>query len=124
MMEAEAHDPSGGVVVIAVKDERQIAIYLGLLKPLVDGRADLYRASKTTGDYQFTYQQRGTHLLIDQIPAATLEHVGTYEFGATERERASAMRDAEREFRNLPDEHRKALLSRLRRDVEGTDPTS
>ena len=64
MMDAEAKNPTGGFIVVAIRHRSAIQIYIGPLKEVVANRGKLLRARKTTGDYQFTYRKRGTRVVI------------------------------------------------------------
>jgi hypothetical protein len=115
MMDAEVSRPSGGFFVIAMRHRSTMEIFISPLVPLVAARAKLNRASQTTGDYQFTFKKRGTHLIIDQIPNATLSELTGFSFDKTEKDSLARFRKAEKLVGALSEDELKKLQDELKK---------
>jgi len=116
MMDAEIAAPSDGSIVIATRHQSAIKIFIGPLAPFVEARGTLYRASHTTGDYQFTCKERGAHLVIEQAPDVRLSEIATIPFDKLEKESVARSRDIERLLNGLSETERSALLKKLKDD--------
>ena len=112
MMDAEVADPSGGFVVIAMRRKSDMEIFLGPLAPLVAARRKLSRANQSTGDYQFTFRRRGSHLLLDKDVSVTLSSLASFSFDETEMEATKRVEEAGKLFAALPEEERRELLKK------------
>lgn len=119
MMDAEIAAPSGGSIVIATRHQSTIKLFIGPLAPLVEARDTLYRASHTTGDYQFTCKERGGHLEIEQARHVRLSELATIPFDRHEKDSVARSRDIERLLDGLSEKERRALLKRLKDDNSG-----
>lgn len=113
MMDAEISSPSDGFIVIAMRHQFALKIFIGPLAPLVSARASLHRASQTTGDYQFTLKKRGAHLIVEQAPEVRLSEFTTFSFDETEKDAVGRYRETEKLISSLSEEERKELLKRL-----------
>ena len=119
MMDAEVADPSGGFVVIAMRRQSDMEIFLGPLAPLVAARWKLYRANQSTGDYQFTFRRRGSHLLLDQDSSVTLSSLASFPFEETEKESKKRVEEVVKQFAALPEDGRRELLKELLKKRSG-----
>lgn len=113
MMDAEVSSPSGGFIVIAMRRKSTMEIFIGPVAPLVSARARLRRASKTTGDYQFTLKKRGGHLVVEQAPNVNLTELTRFSFDESEKDSVARYRGAEKLISALSDDERKELLKKL-----------
>ena len=64
MMEAELQASTAGMLIIAVRKLPDIEIFSGPVEQLCKNRNRLYRARKTTGDYQFNIHASGSRLMV------------------------------------------------------------
>ena len=119
MMDAEEADPSDGFVVIAMRRQSDMEIFLGPLAPLVAARRKLYRANQSTGDYQFTFRRRGSHLLLDQDSSVTLSSLVNFSFDETEKESKKRVEEVVKQFAAFPEDERRELLKELLRKRSG-----
>ena len=110
MMDAEVADPSNGFVVIAMRRQSDMEIFLGSLAPLVAARRKLYRANQSTGDYQFTFRRRGSHVLLDQDASVTLSSLASFSFDETEKESKKRVEEVVKQFAALPEDEQRELL--------------
>jgi hypothetical protein len=116
MMDAEVSSPSGGFIVIAMRQKSAMEIFIGPVAPLVSARASLRRASKTTGDYQFTFKKRGAHLVIEQAPNVNLTELTAFSFDESEKDSVARYREVEKLIDALSDEERKELFRKLQNE--------
>lgn len=113
MMDAEASEPSDGLIVVAIRNRADMQIYIGPMCPIVEGRSKLYRAAKTTGDYQFTYKKKGASIAIDQLPSILLNELGTFSFSDEEKEQEKRRVMAKEYLNGLSEEEKEKLLNEL-----------
>lgn len=113
MVDAEIAAPMDGVLVIAVRKKASMDVFAGSVGELVKGRGKLYRARKTTGDYQFTYRAGGSHLIVDQLPGFSLEQIGALPYEADEKEKDIAVDNVTKLFEKMSKEEREELLRSL-----------
>ena len=113
MMDAEVADLSGGFVVIAMRRQSDMEIFLGPLAPLVAARRKLYRAKQSTGDYQFTLRRRGSRLILDQDASVTLSSLASFSFDETEKESKRRFEEVMKQFAALPEDERQELLKEI-----------
>ncbi len=88
-------------------------IFVGGVDALVKGREKLYRAGKTTGDYQFTYNIRGAHLFINQLPTMSLERIEELPYEAEEKEKDKTTEDIKKLFEGMSEEERAEVIKSL-----------
>lgn len=112
MMNAEVADPSGGFVVVAMRRQSDMEVFLAPLAPLVSARRKQSRANRSTGGYQFTFRRRGSHLLLDQDASVTLSSLISLSFDETEKEAAGSVEEASKLFAALPEEDQRELLKK------------
>ena len=112
MMDAEVSSPSDGFIVIAMRQRSVMEIFIGPLAPLVAARPKLYRASKTTGDYQFTFKKRGACLIINQVPSASLSDLTGLSFDDTEKDSLKRFQEVEKLIGALSEDEREELLEK------------
>lgn len=115
MMDAEVASGTGGFIVVAIRHEATLEIYIGPLAPLVENRRKLFRSN--TGDYQFTFRKRGSSLIIDPIPGVVLSNLAKFSFGNAEKSSLQLRRDAEKLIDELSEQERRELLETLRRQT-------
>lgn len=118
MMDAEIEKPSGGYLVIAMRHKAAMQIYIGSLAAIVNARDKLYRASKSTGDYQFTYRKRGTSIVVEQSPSIRLADLASFEYSDSMKASDKRVAEASRLFESLSDEQKQELLASLRSQKE------
>ena len=87
MMEDERQTQIEGMLVVAQKKRTCIELFSGPLRLIVDKRDKLYRAARSTGDYQFTIKSHGDHLRCVQIPNFVLKRFDSIPWSARDRER-------------------------------------
>ena len=78
MMEAELQASTAGMLIIAVRKLPDIEIFSGSVEQLCKNRNKLYRAGKTTGDYQFNIHTSGSRLMVmgvKTVPIVRLERI-------------------------------------------------
>ena len=119
MMDAEIADPSGGLVVIAMRRQSDMEIFLGPLAPLVAARRKLSRANQSSGDYQFTFRRRGGHLFVDQDSSVTLSSLVSFSFDETEKESAKRVEETMKLFAALPEDEQRELFKKLLKKLSG-----
>ena len=113
MMDAEVADPSGGCVVIAMRRHSDMEIFLGPLEPLVAARRKLYRANRSTGDYQFTFKRRGNRLFLDQDSSVILSSLASFSFDETENKSKKHVEEVAKLFAKLPRDKQRELLKKF-----------
>ena len=87
MMENERQAQIKGMLVIAQKKHKCIELFSGPLRPIVDERDKLSRATQSTGDYQFTVESHGNRLRCTKIPKFVLKKLDSIPWSAGDRER-------------------------------------
>ena len=118
MMDAEVTRSSGGSIVIALRHQSAIKLFIAALAPLVEAREKLYRASHTTGDYQFTCKERGGHLVIEQAPEVRLSELATISFDEARKASVAHVKHVERLLANMSEKERSELLKKLQDEDE------
>ena len=113
MMDVELQAASEGILVVAVRTKSSMEIFSGTIGNFVRGREKLYRVGKTTGDYQFTYKMRGSHLLVEQLPIVSLEKIKVLPYESEEKEKDKAVEAVKKLFGGMSEKERKALVKSL-----------
>lgn len=113
MMDAEISAPTEGILVVAVRKKNSMEIFAGSVGNLYKGREKLYRAKKTTADYQFTYKVRGNHLIVEQLPGFSLEKIGALPYEENEKKKDIAVDNVTKLLEKMSDEEREELLRSL-----------
>lgn len=113
MMQAELKANDEGKLIVAIRKKASMDIFSGGVNPLVQNRRKLYRAKKTTGDYQFTYKVRGNHLIIDQLPTYSLEKIATLEYSNSKKEQDKNNEKAKKILKGMPPDEINKLLESL-----------
>lgn len=119
MMDDEVADPSDGFIVIAMRRQSDMEIFLGPLAPLVAGRRKLYRTNQSTGDYQFTFRRRGSHLFLDQDASVILYSLASFSFDETEKESKKRVEEVVKQLAALPEDEQQRLLKELLKKRSG-----
>ena len=114
MMDAEINAPLEGVLVVAVRRKASMEVFAGSVGELIEGKDKLYRAKKTTGDYQFTYKVRGTHLIVEQLPIFSLKKIRAMSYEADEKESDIAVDNVTKLFEKMSKEEQAEFLKSLR----------
>lgn len=114
MMNAEIDSPTEGILVIAARRKASMDIFVGGVDALVKGREKLYRARKTTRDYQFTYTIRGSHLFINQLPTVSLEKIEELPYEAKEKENDKKTEDIKKLLEGMSKEERAKVIKSLK----------
>jgi hypothetical protein len=104
MIDAEAKNPTTGMLVIANRKREALQVFVGPVDPVVRNRHRLYRARKTTGDYQFTLTQKGARLHINQVPGFALTELSTFGYTADEKAKDQGIHAAKGLLRKLTKE--------------------
>ena len=113
MFDAEAKAPTDGILVFANRRREALQVFLGPLEHLVRNRSKLYRARKTTGDFQFTVTQKGARLHINQVPGFTLKELATFGYTADEKANDQSVHAVKGLLRKLSKEQITELLRDL-----------
>jgi len=113
MMNAEIEASTEGVLVVAIRKKNSMDIFAGGVDELVTGKAQLYRASKTTGDYQFTYETKGNHLILKQLPIFSLEKINSLSYEIEEKKKDIAVNEVKKLLDGMSKEERTQLLQSI-----------
>lgn len=115
MMDAEVQETDKAALFIAVRKMTKIDIYAGSVESLVAGRDKLSR--NKAGDYQFTLNERGGQLYVNEIPGIRLDWfaVRDYSIDQKDEDRNSFIQLAKMKalYSKLSDEEKAAYLSEL-----------
>ena len=122
MMEDERQAQIEGMLVVAQKKYTCIELFSGPLRPIVDERDKLYRAARSTGDYQFTIKSYGDDLRCAQITNAVLKRFDTIPWSAGDRERDKRMKKLHKLVTTISLEDRAALMDELNRLSDAASP--
>ena len=127
MMKNELQTDIEGILVIAQKERERtnqevynLKIFRGPLNPFTKERSSLYRASNSTGDYQFTVKQRGDHMQCDQIPGMLLTRLTTIPYSVEARSGDRRVHDVSKQLAKLSPEEISELMGRLNKRPNGT----
>ncbi|QJT08576.1 hypothetical protein [Oceanidesulfovibrio marinus] len=113
MMDAEVNSPSTGILAIAILFTKAIAVYASDMSALIKSRDQLYRASKTTGDYQFTYKFQLATLELNPAPEVKLSLLNVIDYDKPQIERQKAIKSLHQMISRLTPEQCEELLKRL-----------
>ena len=122
MMEDERQARIEGMLVVAQKKRTCIELFSGPLRLIVDERDKLYRAARSTGDYQFTINPYGDHLRCAQIPNCVLKRFDSIPWSAGDREREKGMKEFHKLVTTMSLEDRAALMDELSRISDAASP--
>ena len=112
MMDACIDKSCDGVLVFAKRERGALRIFTGPLEPVIRNRRKLYRAHRSSGDYQFTVAQRGDRIHIKQIPGATLRRLTSSPYAEHDKAKDQKMAELRKLFDQLsPDERRHLMQS-------------
>jgi len=112
MMRAERSAAVEGILVVAARKKSSMTVFAGSVTGLVRCADKLYRAKKTTGDFQFTYKVRGEHLFVDQLSGFSLERIDSVQYDADEKQRDKTAEEVKKLLESMPSEERAALVNR------------
>ncbi len=113
MMDAEANEPTGGILVLAIRKREALQIFTGPLEPVVRNRSRLSRARQTTGAYQFTMTIRGNWVRINQVPGAALRKLADVPDTQDEKAKDQSIQTAQRQMKRLSPEERRHVVQEL-----------
>lgn len=122
MMEDERQAQIEGMLVVAQKKRTCIELFSGPLRPIVDERSRLYRATRSTGDYQFTVRSYGDGLRCAQIPNFVLKRFGSIPWSAGYRERDKRRKEFHKLITTMSLEDRATLMDELNRISDAAPP--
>ena len=113
MMEDERQARVEGMLVIAQRKVGSIDVFAGSLGPLVSARDRLYRAARSTGDYQFEVTLKGERLVVSgrrRNVVLELKRFATIPYSAEDKERDRKMVAVGKILATLSPEERKSLI--------------
>ena len=113
MMEGERHARTEGMLVIAWREVGSIDAFSGPLGSLVSTRDKLYRAARTTGDYQFEATVKGDRLVLSgrrRDVVLELKRFATIPYSVEDKERDRKVVEVGKLLATLSSEERKALI--------------
>jgi hypothetical protein len=115
MMDAEADEPTGGFLALAIRKREALQIFFGPVEPIVRNRSRLYRARQTTGEYQyqFTITTRGNRVHIKQVPGAALRELAEVVYPAREKAKDQNAQTTRRLLESLSPEDQRRMLQEL-----------
>ena len=113
MMEGERQARIEGMLVIAQRKVESIDTFAGALGPLVSRRDELYRAARTTGDYQFEVTEKGDRLALSgrrRNVVLELKRFATIPYSAEDKKRDRKVAEVGKILATLSPEERKDLI--------------
>ena len=113
LMEDERQARVEGMLVVAQRKVGSIDAFSGPLGPLVSTRDKLYRASRTTGDYQFVATVKDDRLVLSgrrREILLQLKRFATIPYSAEEKERDRKVVEVGKLLATLSPEERKSLI--------------
>ena len=113
MMEDEIQARFDGTLIIAQKKRNFVEAFSGSLHPLVYVRDKLYRASRSTGDYQFKVKVSGDRLLCVQAQDVVLQRFETIPYAIEDRDRDKRMNELHKLLATISPKERARLLQTL-----------
>lgn len=111
MLERAKSSLDSGRIVIAKRLKEKMRIYIGPIRPFVEGAGKLTKTRK--GEFQFDQEIKRGELTIKQLPRATFEMLNEINFSDDEKENDRKRNDLIRQFEKLSPEERAALLESL-----------
>ncbi len=103
LLEAERDAQAGGILVVAVKNDAVINVYVGPLEQVVKAAKVQY------GEYKFNCKERSTYLTIQEIPGFTLKKSFALPFGKKEKETQKKISEFKNVWASSSPEERKEI---------------
>ena len=113
MMADEIQAQSEGMLVIAWQKAKDMEVFSGPLDQLVSARDNLYRASQSTGDYQFEVKVSGACLRCVQASNVVLERFETIPYATEDKERDRRMNEIRKIVATISPKERAILFKKL-----------
>ncbi len=117
MIKAECQDQTEGKLVVGVCGHTGIKVFSISLKPIIEAKDKLYLVRLANGyQCQFNCEDKGTHMLIKEIPGLSMEYLDAVPFN---RQIEEAVWELDKIFKTLKtDEGREEFIAMLKKNAQ------